>query len=117
MIKKVLESEEFKDDLVNDFVKAGAKTLINKDFENKIMFKIKAEIDYKKEVSSNLKTSLLFFLGALFLGIIFSLVTLFSIFFEDYIIKSITILILFVFSIVGILYIDNYRILIKKYSW
>lgn len=109
----MIESEEFKDDLVSDFVKAEAKILANKDFENNIMLKIKAEIDYKKEMSSYLKKSLSFFLVALFSGILF----MFNILFEAYVIKSITILILFAFSIFGLLCIDNYRIIIKKYSW
>tara|TARA_R110000868_G_scaffold164309_1_gene396778 strand:- start:80 stop:409 length:330 start_codon:yes stop_codon:yes gene_type:complete len=109
----MIKSKEFKDDLVSDFVKSGAKTLINKDFENNIMLKIKAEIDYKKEVSSYLKKSLYFFLLALFSGIIF----MFYILFEEYVIKSIAILILFTLTIFGILCIDNYRIIIKKYSW
>ncbi|GGZ94319.1 hypothetical protein [Algibacter mikhailovii] len=107
------ELEEFKDDLISDFVKSGVKTMINDDFENSMMLKIKAEIDYKKEVSSYLKKSLSFFLIALFSGLIF----MFSLLFGEYIIKSITILILFAFSIFGFLCIDNYRIIIKKYSW
>lgn len=109
----MIESEEFKDDLVSDFVKVGAKTLINKDFENNIILKIKAEIDYKKEVSTYLKKSLSFFIVALFSGIIL----MFSMLFEEYVIKSITIFVLFTFSIFGLLCIDNYRIIIKKYSW
>lgn len=113
----MIESEEFKDNLVKDFVKSGAKTLVNKDFEKNMMLKINSEIEYKKEVSTNLKKSLSFFIFALLLGITFSLIGLFSILFEEIVEKSITIFILFVFSTVGILYVDNYRTLNKKYSW
>jgi len=111
------ESKKFKDDLVSNFVKTGAKTLINKDFEDNMMLKIKAEIEYKKEVSSNLKKSLSFFIGALLLGIVFSLIALFSIFFEEFVAKSIPILILFSIGIIGVLCVDNYSKLIKNHSW
>lgn len=107
------ELEEFKDDLVSDFVKSGLKTMRNDDFENSMMLKIEAEVDCKKEVSFYLKKSLSFFIIALFSGLIFMSILLFG----EYIAKSIAVLILFVFSVFGFLCIDNYCTIIKKYSW
>ncbi len=113
----MIESEEFKDELVKSFVQSGVKTLMNKDFENTMMLKINAEIEFKKEVATNLKKSLLYFIGALLLGIMVSLISLFSILFDEIILKSITIFVLFLFSTVGILSVNTYLTLGKKYSW
>lgn len=117
MIDKTDASEEFKDDLIRDIVKKGMRSMPNPDFEDQMMLKIQDESAYKKEVSSQLRTSLEFFIGALILGIGLTLVVLFGVVFEQYEIKTMTILALFVMSLIGILNIDNYRRLIKKYSW
>ena len=113
----MIESEEFKDELVKGFVQSGVKTLMSKDFENIMMLKINTEIEFKKEVSTNLKKSLLFFIGALLLGIMVSLISLFSILFDEILVKSITIFVLFLLSTVGILSVNTYLTLGKKYSW
>ena len=117
MIDKTDESEEFKDDLIRGIVRKGARTLPDANFEDQMMLKIQNELDYKNEVSSQLKTSLRFFVGALLSGISLMLVVLFGKVFAQYEIKTIAILALFVMSLVGILNVNNYQRLIKKYSW
>lgn len=81
------------------------------------MRKIQDESAYRKQVSSQLKASLQFFVGALIAGVGLTLVVLFDQVFEQYEIKTIAILCLFAIGLIGVLNIDNYRRLIKKYAW
>ncbi len=110
------ESEEFKDDFINEIVKKGARTLPNPQFEDQTMQMIQKELDYKKEVSSQLKTSLQFFVGAFLLGISLILAMLIGKIFGQYDIKTIAILALFATCVIGILNLDNYHRLINKYT-
>lgn len=111
-----MESEEFKDDLIRDIVKTGARTLPNVNFEDQMMLAIQAEVDYKQKVAAQLKTSLRFFLVALLSGVILTLVILFDATLGEYI-NILTVLTLFLIIVFGVLNINNYRRLIRKYSW
>lgn len=116
MTSKTKEREEFKDDRIKDFIKKGARSMPNPDFENKVMLKIQYEVAYKKEVASRLKISMQFFLGAVLAGIGISLFILTGGILKQFGTKIITVPILFLIGLVGIMSFDNYRRLIKKYS-
>ncbi len=117
MIDKTGESEEFKDDFIKRIVRTEARPFPNANFENEMMLNIQSESAYKKEVSTQLRTSLKFFVGALLSGIVLTLFILSGEVFDQYEIKTTAILALFVLVLVGVLNIDNYQRLIKKYSW
>lgn len=109
-INKMKETEEFEDNLVSDFVKSEVRTLSNKDFEHDLMLQIKNEVNYKNEVASYLKKAIVFFLISIVTGVLFIIGLLFG----EYDAKSLAVLILFGFSIVGFLCIENYRVMIKN---
>ena len=116
MFETVDNLEGFKDDLISDVVKKGVRALPNAYFEDRMMRKIQAEVDCKNEVVARLKISLMFFVGAIFSGLVSVLVILFGEVFEQYDVKTITILSLFVIGVFGILNIDNYRRIISTFS-
>ena len=62
------ESDEFKDDLIRDIVKKGVSKNPNLQFEDQMMLQIQKEVEYKNQVSSQLRISLQFFAGAFLLG-------------------------------------------------
>ncbi|MEL6557321.1 MAG: hypothetical protein AAFQ94_04005 [Bacteroidota bacterium] len=117
MHNRLEESEEFKDELVAGIVKKEARMLPNPDFGNDTMLKIQEAAAYKKEVSARLKASLWCFLGALAVGITLGIVVIFGELFTQLgSNKVLTILGLFSVTLIGILGLDNYRRLIKRYS-
>ena len=107
---------EFKDDQVSEWVKQGVRVLSNTNFEVEVMFKLHAEVDYKKEVSNLLVRSLRFFLFAMLSVIVLSTTMLFGEIFSQFKIDTPTILAIFLSSTVGIVCIGNYRRLISKYT-
>ena len=87
------------------------------DFDNDTMLKIQEAAACKMEVSARLKASLWFFMGALLVGVTLVIAVIFSeLFIQLGSNKVLTILILFSVTLLGILGIDNYRRLIKRYS-
>jgi len=112
----MIESEEFKDDLIHEIVKSGARSLPNVQFEDQMMLRIQKELDYKKEVSAQLKFSFQFFVMALLFGIGLVLVILLDKILGEYEIKTVVILVLFITSIIGVMNVGNYHRLINKYS-
>jgi hypothetical protein len=110
------ESEEFKDDLIKEAVKMGARSLPNTLFEDQMMLKIKADENCKAEVSTQLKLSVRFFVGAMLTGALLALVVLFGGLLGEYNVKTISILSLFAVGVIGVLNMDNYSRLISKFS-
>ncbi|MEM6831885.1 MAG: hypothetical protein AAF551_15350 [Bacteroidota bacterium] len=116
MDSKKDESEEFKDELITSIVKKSGRRMPNPDFENQMMLRIQRESAYKKEVSSQLKISERLFQGALLAAVGLTLTFLLNKVFTQYGSKTIAVLVLFAVIMVGVLYLHNYRRLIKKYS-
>ncbi|MEM9299217.1 MAG: hypothetical protein AAGA64_12620 [Bacteroidota bacterium] len=108
--------KEFKDDFIKAVVAKGSRRMPNDDFENQLMSKIQAANDYKKEVSVKLMLSLKFFVGALVLGLIMILSLLFERVTFSYNLKHMAVGALFIIALMGILNIENYKRLIRKYS-
>lgn len=116
MTIKTDESEEFKDELIKSIVKESERSMPNPDFEFQMMLRVQQESAYKKEVAFELRTSVRFFQGALFAAFGLTLASLFGELFVQHYGKTIAVLALFVIAIVGVLNLDNYQRLIKKYS-
>ena len=108
--------EGLPDDLIGDIVRNGARTLPSADFENQVMRKIQMELDHKNEVTSQLRTSLRFFLGALLTGTGLLVVVLFGQVFTQFGGSTFAILALFILGLVGIMNIENYKRIIRNYS-
>ena len=107
---------EFKDEFIREVVRKGARKMPNHNFEDQMMSIILASNNYKSEVSARLMLSLKFFIGAMVLG----LVMIFSLLLEHVSfsvnLKYMAIGALFVTLVIGILNIDNYKRLLRKYS-
>ena len=110
------ERQEFKDDFIKDVVEKGKRTIPNEDFENQIMQKIYARTAYKKEVASKLKKSMCFFYFGLLLIIGYTFATIINKFVLNDILNFISILTLFFASIIGIIFLSNYKRLLSFFS-
>ena len=115
-IKKMEERQEFKDNFIKDFVEKGKRTISNEGFENQIMQKIYTKTTYKKEVASKLKRSMYFFYCGLFLIVIYTFVTILNKFILNDINNFISVLTLFFASIIGIIFVGNYKRLLYYFS-
>lgn len=109
------EPNEFSDDFVRNAVKDSRKILSNDSLENQIMLKIYAEKKYKDNVLYQLRRSLQFFIGALFLSLGLMAIIAFGDVYTINNTKIAEVLSLFFIMIIGILNIDNYRRLIGKF--
>jgi len=112
-----MEEKVFDDDELYTIMKKGKRTMPFDDFEDKVMAKIHYEHAYKGVVSNKLKLSLIFFIIGMVSGIV--LVLLFSLFGSPVFginPKTLALLILFIIAVVGIMSLDNFLRLIKKYS-
>lgn len=109
-------SKEFPDDSISDFVKANARKYPNKNFEIQMMSMIYAEKKCKDEVCCRLKKSFHFFVSAILLGVGLMVVMILGKLNVNVDAKTFEVLALFVVLIIGMLNLDNYSRLIKKYS-
>lgn len=107
--------QEFTDALLSNLVKDAAKPL-NNNFDDQLMSKIYAEENYRNEVSSLLKTSLRFFLGAICLSVGMLIAALLGKVDVIANIQTLEVLALLVVLTIGILNFDNYKRLINRYS-
>ena len=112
-----MREKEFNDDEFYTIMKKGRQTMPFDDFEDKVMDKIHYEYSYKGEVSNKLKLSLIFFIIGTFSGI--TLTLLFFVFGNPVFginPKTLALPILFIIAVVGIMSLDNFLRLIKKYN-
>ncbi|WP_299218268.1 hypothetical protein [uncultured Aquimarina sp.] len=108
---------EFKDDFVTSIVKKADRTTLTDDFENQLMNTIRQTHEYKKEVSSKLKTSMHYFLAGILLIGIYALSMIIDKSIFNRTIDIISILILF-FSIgTGIIVLANYKRLFQSFQF
>lgn len=109
------ELSEFDDEFVRKLVKGSKRTMPNADFEEQMMLRVHAALEYKQEISAKLMLSLKFFIGGILLGVTMLILLLFG---ESVINSSKTplVVLLFVLGVIGILNIGNYRRLIHQYS-
>ena len=109
------ERQEFKDDFIKDFVEKGKRKISNENFENQIMQKIYERTTYKKEVVSKLKKSMYFFCSGLFLIIMYIFNTVLIKFSLNDERSFISVLALFFASIIGIIFLSNYKRLLNYF--
>ena len=111
------EGRVFDDDDLCIIMKKVKRTMPSDDFEDKVMARIHHESAYKEVVSNKLKLSLIFFLIGTVSGM---LLTLLFLAFGNPVLginpEMFALLILFVIGVVGIMSLDNFLRLIKKYS-
>lgn len=108
--------EEFNDEMLGKYVKMSTKTLPNEEFEHQLMSRITDELAYKQEVLTQLKLSFRIFITALIAAIILMITVMLHQVLDSFWVEVAAIAILFVGGVIGILNIDNYRRLIRKYS-
>ncbi|WP_299434496.1 hypothetical protein [uncultured Aquimarina sp.] len=109
------ELPEFKDDFVASVVKKADRTLLTEDFDNQLMNTIRQTHEYKKEVSSKLKTSMRYFLIGISLIGIYALIMIIDKSIFNRTINIVSILTLF-FSIgTGIIIVANYKRLFQSF--
>ena len=98
-------------------MKKGKRTMPFDDFEDKVIDRIRFEYTHKRIVSSKLKLSLIFFIIGTVSGIVLTLLfwsfgnPVFGIDPE-----TLALLVLFIIAVAGIMSLDNFLRLIKKYS-
>lgn len=112
------EEKVLRDDFeLYNIMEKGKRTMPFEDFEDKVMDRIRFEYTHHRVVSSKLKLSLIFFIIGTVSGIVLTL--LFSTFGNPVFgidPKTLSLLILFVITVVGIMTLDNFLRMIKKYS-
>lgn len=105
---------EFKDDFIESIAKKATRKVLNENFENLLMSNIQKTYTYKKDVSSKLKKSMLyFFLGILVIGI-YTLILIIDKSVVSRFINILSILTLFFSIIIAIVFMDNYKRLFKS---
>lgn len=102
---------------ISYLIKNSARKLPNPEFDDRVLVKIQEELDYKNQVVAQLRISIRFFTGALLAGVFLSLMTIFWINMESSKVNTLAIMGLFLFAVIAIMSIDNYRRLIRRYAY
>lgn len=112
-----MEDEVFHDDELYTIMKKGKRTMPFDEFEDAVMDKIYYEYAHARVVSNKLRLSLIFFIIGTVSGIA---LTLFFLAFGGPVFgiepKTFALLILFMITVAGIMGLDNFLRLIRKYS-
>lgn len=112
-----MEEGIFHDDELSTIMKKGKRTMPFDDFEDKVMDKIRHESVHARVVSNKLRLSLIFFIVGTVSGVVLTLL-FFSFGGPVFGInpKNVALLILFTIAVAGIMGLDNFLRLIRKYS-
>lgn len=112
------EDEEFKDGFISEILEKANYSIPNKDFEDQILQKIHTHVNDKEEILSKIKLSLKFF----YAGLALVFVCVLGVIFREALFHQSTnaffyVLVLFFSTILGILLIENYKRVIRNFSF
>lgn len=102
---------------ISQLIKNSVRKLPDPEFDDRVLMKIQGELDYKNQVVVQLRTSLRFFIGALLAGVLLTLSTIFWINMGSSKVNTLAITGLFLFAVIAIMSIGNYRRLICRYTY
>ena len=111
-----MTQQEPDDDLIRNVVVKGQRTLPSADFEDRVMFTIRAELEYQQRVRTKLTASLRFFVMGIALGIGLVTYSLFVDVISVYYSKTFFVLFLFVICVLGVMNVDRYKKLFNKHA-
>ena len=112
-----MEEKEFDDNEFYKIISIGRRTMPFDDFEDKVMHKIHYKYSHMQAIANKLKLSLICFIAGTVAGIALTLLISgfeYSIFGLK--IRTLALPVLFLIALVGIMSLDNFLRLIKKYS-
>ncbi|MEO9870752.1 hypothetical protein [Ekhidna sp.] len=112
----MIESDEFKDDFLQEIVRKAKIEISDKNFEETVLLKMVEIDEHKASVAAKLRISFRYFLFSIVIGMILLIST---IFYESLAIlssKTVVIISVFLMLVIAILSTGNYRRLINRYS-